>query len=137
MPWQCKLVDSYAERRRLRDEHGRLPPGTMWHDATIGDVPAGSERPPNGFLSVQFYRDHSGKRRALWVRLPDGHDFCVDSACYDRGRDPNGNGWTVTGEPPNITVSPSINCVGSYHGWLQNGVLSDDVEGRTYPPLPA
>lgn len=38
--------------------------------------------------------------------------------------------WTRTGEPPNITVTPSINHVGQYHGFLKNGVLTDDVDGR-------
>lgn len=33
----------------------------------------------------------------------------------------------VIGQKPNITVHPSINCVGIYHGWLQHGVLSDDL----------
>ena len=133
MPWQCRLVDSYDERKALKDAQpdGRLPIGTMWHDEDLYS-PEGTPWEPNCFLSVQYFRDHAGKRHALWVRLPDGHDFCLDSACYDHGRDPNGNGWTVTGEAPNITVSPSINCIGSYHGWLQNGVLSDDVEGRRY-----
>lgn len=38
--------------------------------------------------------------------------------------------WTRTGEPPAITVAPSINLVGRYHGFLRDGVLTDDVEGR-------
>lgn len=44
----------------------------------------------------------------------------------------DGETWTVNGDPPNISVSPSINAVGDYHGWLQNGVLSDDCEGRRF-----
>ena len=47
------------------------------------------------------------------------------------------HGWSVTGEPPRITAHPSINAVGDYHGWLVDGVLSDDVEGRTYPATSA
>ncbi len=31
--------------------------------------------------------------------------------------------WDVTGEPPNITVSPSINVIGIWHGWIRDGVL--------------
>lgn len=41
-------------------------------------------------------------------------------------------GWTIEGEMPNVTVRPSINQEGVYHGWITNGVLSDDIEGRTY-----
>ena len=37
-----------------------------------------------------------------------------------------GNRWNVTGEAPNLTVSPSIwdQTLGSeWHGWIRNGVL--------------
>ena len=37
-----------------------------------------------------------------------------------------GNRWNVTGEAPNLTVSPSIwdQTPGSeWHGWIRNGVL--------------
>ncbi len=37
----------------------------------------------------------------------------------------DGRPWSVTGEPPNITVSPSINVVGIWHGWIRDGVISD------------
>ena len=49
------------------------------------------------------------------------------------GRLPDGAGWTITGEPPHLTAHPSINVIGAYHGWLKDGVLSDDCEGRHYP----
>lgn len=48
--------------------------------------------------------------RALMVKLPDGSDWTID----DR--------WTRTGEPPIITVQPSIKSCG-YHGFLIDGVL--------------
>lgn len=41
------------------------------------------------------------------------------------------DGWTVTGEPPLITVSPSVDYddkefgVKHYHGFIQNGVIGD------------
>jgi hypothetical protein len=31
--------------------------------------------------------------------------------------------WEVTGEPPNITVRPSINVMGDWHGWITDGEL--------------
>lgn len=31
--------------------------------------------------------------------------------------------WLVTGEAPNITVTPSIDVVGVWHGWIRNGEL--------------
>lgn len=45
--------------------------------------------------------------------------------------------WKITGEPPEITVTPSINMDPNWnhegwHGYLTNGELSDDLEGRNY-----
>jgi hypothetical protein len=40
--------------------------------------------------------------------------------------------WTVTGSLPNITVVPSINCIGRYHGFITDGIISDDCEGRKF-----
>jgi hypothetical protein len=55
---------------------------------------------------------------------------------------PDGSGWDITRGAPHFTVSPSIRCFEvlhgtkvwrqGWHGWLQNGILSDDCEGRTY-----
>lgn len=61
----------------------------------------------------------------LILKTPGG-EWMID------GPSSNGNGWERTGEIPNITASPSIHCVGRYHGWLKNGVLSDDVDGRKF-----
>lgn len=38
---------------------------------------------------------------------------------------PNGNGslWKLTGTHEKPTLSPSLHWVGSWHGWLRNGVL--------------
>lgn len=57
--------------------------------------------------------------------------FCIDSHPTN---DPAG-AWTVDvvessliiGQKPDITVSPSIHCVGIYHGFLQHGDLTDDL----------
>lgn len=69
----------------------------------------------------------------LWVLLPGRSLFCVDTAAYDETRGHHGEGWKVTGTPPTITVTPSINCIGSYHGYIRDGVITDDCEGRTFP----
>jgi len=128
MPWQCRLVDDDDERMRL-SVNGVLPPGIMWHDPDLFP-PAGSVRPERGYLSPEYYRDHLGKRPALMVSLPGGEDFCLDSCSSNNDY---AHGWTVTGDAPNITVSPSINFTGRFHGFLTNGVLSEDVEGRMFP----
>lgn len=71
-------------------------------------------------LSDEYERDRAQLRLPLAVVLPNGMHFCIDSAVSDETR-----GWQVTGEPPAITVSPSIHIVGDWHGWLQNGELRD------------
>jgi hypothetical protein len=71
------------------------------------------------------------------VRLPNGGIVNIHSKFRD------GSSWTVTGEAPNFTVNPSIRCFESkdkdgvvyrqgWHGYLQNGVLTDDLEGNVF-----
>jgi hypothetical protein len=84
-------------------------------------------------LSAEYKRDWLGKRPPIFVCLPSasykgGRWFCVDSRADGAGE----GGWTVTGEPPCITVTPSINCVGEYHGFIRDGIIGDDVEGRRF-----
>jgi hypothetical protein len=62
------------------------------------------------------------------VVLPTGSTFCLQSPTYRDGK-PGPAGWTVAGELPNVTVSPSINygIEGSpyhWHGFLKNGVFT-------------
>jgi len=82
-------------------------------------------------LSEQYHRDNHW-RLPLVVTMVSRTLFCVDSQCWsDRAYY---GGWTVHGEPPFITVSPSINIGGVYHGFIVNGVLGDDVDGRKFDP---
>lgn len=114
MSWPCRLIDAPMGRE-------------------VGDMWFAPQMVETGFwhgyaLSDEYKRDWAGKRPPIWVVLPSKTWFCVDSRTTDDG----GGGWTVTGDAPNITVSPSINAVGIYHGFLVSGVLSDDCEGRTF-----
>lgn len=46
-----------------------------------------------------------------------------------------GQGWQVTVPPEgpeHMTVSPSIDIADGWHGWIQNGVISDDVSGKQF-----
>jgi hypothetical protein len=82
------------------------------------------------FLSPEFRA--SGRDHVIVVRLPSGTDWVVDhvsSGSLQRG---NPQGWTVTGAWPQISVTPSINEVDRYHGWVSGGEISDDLEGRTF-----
>lgn len=116
MPWQCRMIDPDAVPDKDRN------PGDMWFEPWY--TQADHRR---YYLSDRYLQMHLGKRPPIVVRLPSGRDFCVDGRAKG-----DSSGWMVTGEAPNVTVHPSIHHVGAYHGWLQNGVLSDDVEGRRY-----
>jgi hypothetical protein len=122
------LLDSSGNAHRFNE----LPIGTMFYvpkDVSRDDWPwwiASDER-----LS-DYYHAHTKYRQPLLVILPGQNLFCVDSKCWN-DKSMYG-GWQVTGIPPAITISPSINIAGTYHGWIINGVISEDCEGRVYTP---
>lgn len=76
------------------------------------------------------------KRPPLIVWLPGGAAaWCLDN------RAPNGGHWDFSPVEPlpgesmeswvqKLTVTPSINAVGCYHGFIRNGALTSDVDGR-------
>lgn len=77
-----------------------VPIGAMFHAIDNSDWP--TRTPPAEELS-DFYFTNNAHRKPLFVKLPNGSLFCIDGKYFTGGR---------------------------YHGWLKNGVLSDDVEGR-------
>lgn len=122
MPWNCRLIDPPTNGMASDGAGGYRPiaVGDIWfadpetdskHDRTLAP-------------------EHAGKRPLL-VRLPGNVDFAVYGPTWRAGG-PGPNGWRVEGEPPALLISPSINIEGVYHGYLQNGVISDDCEGRKY-----
>ena len=107
-------------------------------------------------LTAHYFAHNFPKRAPLILALPDRASpngklyFLVDGQCYSNkctrcglgvyGKckcpepmTPRGyyDGWTVAGEPPMITVSPSVNYDNDdpptrhYHGFIQNGVIGD------------
>lgn len=69
------------------------------------------------------------RERALFVCLPAAAAFCVDGPSYHYDEQTKrmvyGAGWTWTGEPPNISVTPSININNDeWHGFIANGVFT-------------
>lgn len=111
MSWQCRLIDRPAGR------------------GTVGDMWFAPEMVETGWqygyaLSDEYKRDWLGKRAPICICLPNGAGvFCLDQHSFnDKGE--AGAGWTVTGEPPNLTVKPSIDAVGYWHGFLTGGVLT-------------
>lgn len=76
-----------------------------------------------GFLSVHYWRDWADKRAPICIVCPNGEWWEPDR------KSSNGDGWTVTGDLPDITCSPSI-VVSGYHGFLRGGEFTPDLEGR-------
>lgn len=115
-----------------------FPPGSMWECPGYFDIDDADDRShlpemrraaesPGyaGLLSVHYYRDWADKRAPIVVVCPDGVQWVVDS------KSTNGSGWTVTGEAPLLTCSPSIwtqmSNPDSYHGYLRDGLFTDPV----------
>jgi hypothetical protein len=85
------------------------PVGAMWDAHWLTGLDVGGARPfggPDGLTLI--------------VRTPGG-DWVIDGPSFKDGK-PWGPGWRRTGEPPHLTVNPSINMPG-FHGWLKNGIL--------------
>jgi hypothetical protein len=125
MGWPCIHIRSirqgdWEEREgggKIRQPYYTLPDG---REVRFSDLPVGamwdSKIDPNYF----------GKRGGPCVVLPGRMIWRMG----EEGT--NGHLWTLSGDIPNVTASPSINFVGTYHGWVQNGVVSDDCEGRKF-----
>ena len=73
------------------------------------------DAPPGAMWDATWMPRKASDGRYLVLKTPGG-DWAID------GPSSNGNGWTRTGEPPNITANPSI-LAGKYHGWLRDGRL--------------
>lgn len=114
MSTQCRLVE--------RDAYPKLP-GDMWFDP---DYNADE-------LSDAYREQWVGKRPPIVIMLPDKTRFCLDARNSTSKENGGHTGWEITGEPPNISASPSIHVMvgpmpdgrleDSWHGWLKNGVL--------------
>lgn len=137
------MQDEALARGWYRNDRRMFVPGTAWYQPfyydPFGEIPAYraahpevkrfrpeamiAEPPadptqrqgtPGNFLSQHYWRDWSAKRPPIAVVCPNGCEWEIDRWSS------NGTGWTVTGELPSITCSPSIVC-GDYHGFLRNG----------------
>jgi len=120
MPWTCRLVDNPTQE-------DKQTPGVMFF------APWARK---NRHLSLEYKRDWADKRDPICLVFPDYGPVIIDHAYYPEVVGQEGHGWTITGEAPKLTVSPSLG-IGQgqngrrwhYHGYLKDGVLSDDIEG--------
>lgn len=72
--------------------------------------------------------DYDADGREAWcIVLPNGAGIWATTT---RSTDPPHELWDVSGEPPNLTVHPSINAgddsgrPGNWHGWIKNGEMA-------------
>lgn len=88
-------------------------------------------------LTAQYFKDNSS-RHPLMLALPSRRGgifrFLVDGKCYS-GERGYYDGWTVTGHAPFISVMPSVNVEGAYHGFIgvngvQPGHVGPDLDAR-------
>lgn len=90
--------------------------GKEWIDQ---DLPGGAIREA-WWLGVAQGAAHRGPDgKAYLLRLPAGN---IDWSIYGPASDSDMY-WTITGTLPNITVSPSVNAEGIWHGWIKDGVM--------------
>lgn len=79
-----------------------------------------------------FRGNHQGPDGRAWtIRLPGGHEWLA------YGPDRDGDKWRIEGTMPEISVHPSINMPGIYHGGIKGGTISDDCDGRKFPQWPS
>lgn len=123
MAWPCRLIFPEPEDMAKFGMPRNPNVGDMWI------VPL--EQAYRNALGVNYFRDWEGKRGVIVVYMPGGWHWLPDNMATSGGQR-SGEGWKVTGEPPMITTSPSINAQGIYHGYIVNGVITDDVDGRRF-----
>jgi hypothetical protein len=81
------------------------------------------------FDATEWSTHHGPDGKAWGVVLPPGGVgdlWLIDGVASGGGR------WTRSGEPPKLTVSPSI-LTPKYHGFLEGGVLTDSLPDRPLP----
>lgn len=106
--------------------HGyHLQPGDCWYLVPDGEAwcmfPAYPEIGTGPAMPVHIPEVHrrAGVRPMAVVLPGEGGIHCLHTSPSSAPAD----GWTVTGDLPNVTVHPSIDVHGRWHGWLRDGVL--------------
>lgn len=134
MTWRIRMIERPTSEVGTDGKNGfeRLEIGDAWFAPYLLNH-AGQAEQASKWLSPNYHRDWAGKRLPIVVALPwrngpgIGSHFCVDGAFWRNGK-PYGDGWAVTGEAPLLTLSPSVDIMGSYHGFIRDGVIGPDLE---------
>jgi len=119
--WPSSCVCGYAF---LEDDHWQVNQHTIYRRPETGDEWVDRELPPGAIRQASWLPESdAGPLGKLLLRLPAGGlDWSVyGPSTTDDGR--LGPHWTITGQLPNLSASPSINAEGVWHGFLRDGVL--------------
>jgi hypothetical protein len=119
---RCVLLNSSP------DPFHKRKPGDMWFCTWYFDPENPEDRKyrlEHDFLSIYYRNEYYKTRAPIAVVCPDRSVWIVDQ------KSSNGEGWQVLGEAPIITCTPSI-VVPGYHGFLRDGIFTEDLEGRKY-----
>jgi hypothetical protein len=124
MPWPCFMVEM-VKLDEPRQVYPNDPSVTTDYVFRLAD---GSECMFRELKVGAMFHHHT---RGLCVKVPGGSTGRMWAMKEAPTNNPNG-GWTLAGEPPNVTETPSINFTGTYHGWVTGGFVTDDCEGRKF-----
>lgn len=107
--------------REIPEWGADLAPGDCWFAVAVGTKWCMFTDPERGpIVGARVAPEHQSKRPVVVV-LPNGVAWCVHAGTS------GGSGWQVTGEPPRLTVTPSIDMKGggrdAWHGWIRDGRL--------------
>ena len=109
----CRLI-TLSEAEKMQTYPIDPQPGDMWYCQEY------ITRWPEDLS--KYYKEHNSHRPPLMIILPGGYWWMLDGMACENGKT-YGEGWQVIGEPPKLTVYPSIHLVGRWHGHLTDGVL--------------
>jgi hypothetical protein len=120
-PTKCDKCDYlFAEK-----DYWQVFQNRLYRRADTGELYTPRNAPPGAMYdAASWYPPSFGRGpdgRALIVCLPPGGG---DDYWFVDGPSSNGNGWTRTGEWPNVTANPSI-LTRNYHGFLRAGWLEE------------
>lgn len=116
-PWSLEIGDCWYADMDSKDDEGY----SFWF-----------ERDAKRQHLSDYYFANNSWRKPICVTMPGQAIFCVDSKVVSNGV--RSGGWTVTGDviQSNLTVHPSINMGGTYHGYVTQNLLQSECEGRLY-----
>ncbi len=111
----------------------------LYKSEETGEIKSRYDLPAGAMWYADWYMNFHGPGpdgHCLVVKLPDGHEWCVDSEannCTRKG-DKTHKCWIREGVPPNVTAGKSGNTCSAgagsiasarYHGFLRNGYLEE------------